>query len=69
MKEKEELVVFRVYDRNGRYHQSYVDEDDANDCAKHLGGSWRLVAEEDEIAEWSLSLEIAHDLKQKFKGQ
>jgi|TARA_B110000495_G_C22917826_1_gene536166 hypothetical protein len=60
MKEKEELVVFRVCDRNGRYQQSYVNEDDADACAKHLGGSWRLVAEEDKTAEWSLSLPFVY---------
>ena len=37
---KRELVRFRVYDQKGRYHQSYVVESDAKDCAKHIRGKY-----------------------------
>ena len=57
MKEKQKLVCFRVYDRNGRYHQSYVDEDDADACAKHIGGAKRSVTKEEETADWVSSLD------------
>ena len=57
MKEKQELVHFRVYDRNGRYHQSYIDEDDAKVCAKHINGALKSVAEENATAELLLTLD------------
>ncbi len=31
-------VRYRVYDKNGRYHHSYMDYSDALNCAKHIGG-------------------------------
>tara|TARA_B100000809_G_scaffold124283_1_gene122454 strand:+ start:204 stop:401 length:198 start_codon:yes stop_codon:yes gene_type:complete len=57
MKEKQKLVRFRVYDRNGRYHQSYINEVDAEACAKHVGGTKRSVAKEDATNEWVNSLD------------
>tara|TARA_B110000196_G_C20820729_1_gene509040 strand:+ start:132 stop:329 length:198 start_codon:yes stop_codon:yes gene_type:complete len=57
MKEKQKLVRFRVYDRNGRYHQSYINEVDADACAKHIGGAKRSVTKEEETADWVSSLD------------
>ena len=31
-------VRYRVYDKNGRYHHSYMEYSDALNCAKHIGG-------------------------------
>jgi len=31
-------VRFRVYDKNGRYHHSYMEKSHAHNCAKHIGG-------------------------------
>ena len=31
-------VRYRVYDKNGRYQQSYMEYTDAFNCSKHIGG-------------------------------
>jgi hypothetical protein len=31
-------VRYRVYDKHGRYHHSYVEYVHAKACAKHIGG-------------------------------
>lgn len=43
---KKELVRFRVYDQQGKYHQSYVVEADAKACAKHIRGTYLSIDED-----------------------
>ena len=41
-------VRYRVYDKNGRYHHSYMEYADASNCSKRIGG--RVVDLEKETA-------------------
>lgn len=45
---KQELLKYRVYDKKGKYQQSYLSEDDAISCAKHVSGSVKSVKDYDE---------------------
>ena len=31
-------VRYRVFDKNGKYHHSYMEYSDALNCAKYIGG-------------------------------
>jgi hypothetical protein len=42
---KTELVRYRVFDKDGRYHQSYLYKEDAKFCAKRIGGIIKEVEE------------------------
>lgn len=44
----QELVRYRVYDKKGQYHHSYVLEEDAITCAKHVMGSVKMIGEDSE---------------------
>lgn len=44
----QELVRYRVYDKKGQYHHSYVLEEDAITCAKHVMGSVKIIGEDSE---------------------
>lgn len=44
----QELVRYRVYDKKGHYHHSYISEDDAITCAKHVMGSVKIVESDSE---------------------
>ena len=35
---KSKSVRYRVYDKNGRYHHSYMEYSDALNCAKNISG-------------------------------
>jgi|11BtaG_2_1085332.scaffolds.fasta_scaffold03219_7 hypothetical protein len=37
---------FRVYDRRGKYHQSYLLEADAKACAKHVKGEYMEITDD-----------------------
>lgn len=39
----QELVKYRVYDKKGQYHHSYLVENDAINCAKYISGSVKSV--------------------------
>lgn len=39
----QELVKYRVYDKKGQYHHSYLVESDAINCAKYVLGSVKSV--------------------------
>jgi hypothetical protein len=41
------LVRYRVFDKDGKYHQSYLLSSDAKACAKHIGGVVKEVKEEE----------------------
>lgn len=42
MKENE-LVKYRVYDKKNNYHHSYLELEDAKNCAKHISGSVKTL--------------------------
>ncbi len=44
----QELVRYRVYDKKGHYHHSYISEDDAITCAKHVMGSVKIIENDSE---------------------
>ena len=46
-----ELVKYRVYDKKGEYHHSYISKNDAINCAKYVFGSVKSVkdGEEEEV--------------------
>ena len=39
----QELVKYRVYDKKGEYHHSYLFEHDAINCAKYVSGSVKSI--------------------------
>lgn len=45
---KQELVRYRVYDKKGHYHHSYILEDDAITCAKQVMGSVKIIDSDSE---------------------
>lgn len=42
------LVKYRVYDKRGFYHQSYLGERDAINCANHINGVVKLICDDGE---------------------
>tara|TARA_A200000159_G_C7292793_1_gene326483 strand:+ start:759 stop:932 length:174 start_codon:yes stop_codon:yes gene_type:complete len=44
----QELVRYRVYDKKGQYHHSYISEEDAINCAKHVMGSVKIIETDSE---------------------
>lgn len=44
----QELTRYRVYDKKGQYHHSYISEEDAVTCAKHVMGSVKIIENDSE---------------------
>jgi len=44
----QELTRYRVYDKKGQYHHSYISEEDAITCAKHVMGSVKIIENDSE---------------------
>jgi len=44
----EKLVKYRVYDKKGEYHHSYISKNDAINCAKYVSGSVKSVKDSEE---------------------